>query len=196
MRRITTTAGFLLITMLTAFALAGCGRSDERAAQETVQNFMSATARHDAPGAKANLTSLAQANVNEANPAGSAKMTFGGGGDFSVGGAVVTDDQATVPVTTRDHNQETTLHFKLRREAGQWRIFALTTPIKPGGTEITLDFEHPERMVGEMLKALPQGFKEGAQAMGEGAKAFGEGFKAMGEAFKQGAENANRPKTP
>lgn len=71
-------------------------------------------------------------------------MNFGKGNhaDYTVGQAVITENTAQVPVTMKDKGKNVQIKLTMRREANQWKIYAVTFPLYPGEVEITLDLEH------------------------------------------------------
>jgi hypothetical protein len=178
------------IMTFSALLLAGCRGGDP---SSVTRQFIDACNRNDSPGAEALLTKLARQNTNtdsgksisltKKDPTTGADRKWN---DFVVGSASIDGDNAIVPVTTNKDGKSETVKFKLRREDGAWRIFALIIPISPGN-EMTLDLEHPESMFAEMFKALPQAMEKGTKALGDGLKALGDGLSKMGSGIGKGA---------
>src|ERR1041385_1109107 len=174
----------MLLLCVAIIYLTGCGFSDESRAQTTTRACVEAFQRDDRLAVKETVTAKAWANLSGSLENKEPKKDQA---DFSVGQAVITDDTALVAVTTRDNGKETTGHVKLRREEREWRVYAISFPAGSGGPEVTIDFEHPEAMFGEMFKGL-------GEAMGAMFKGIGEGmgamFKGMAEGFQKTSQSA------
>ncbi len=88
-----------------------------------------------------------------------------------------------VPVTVKESGKDQPMKFRMRREEGQWRIYAFAVPLTPGGPEMNIDMEHPEAILGEAFKGMAESMAKGMKAMGEG---MGAGMRAFGEGMKKG----------
>jgi hypothetical protein len=176
------------------FIVCGCGRNDPAS---VTRAFLEASSRKDKASAEKYLTKLARQNINysgkdkggtvsitDKDPVTGADRKWD---DYNVGDAVITDDSATVPVTSKNGNKPETIRFKLKQDEGAWRIYAFAIPVDQTGTEITLDLEHPERIAGELLKILPQ-------ELGEGLKKLGEGFIKAGAELSKEAQKSILPR--
>lgn len=172
--------------------LLGC-RSDQSAATETARQFMEAAQKGDEQALKATLTTKAREKMN-AGTSSRLNLKKNGTGDYTLGQATVDGDTAQVPMTLKQSDKETQGHVKLRREEGQWKVYALSIALVPGGQEMNLDLENPEAILGELMKQMPQVMGEGMKAMGEGFKAMGEGFKKAGEEMRKGDNNLVTPR--
>lgn len=173
---------FILVSWvgLLAVGLTGCAISDGQRAQNTAQAFVEAMSREDRQAIKETVTARAWANLsggNENKEPNKEQPTY------SVGQAVITDDTAQVPITATENGKETPLHIKLRREDHEWRVYAMSVPSRFGGSELTIDFEHPEEIYGEVFKGM-------GQAMGAMFKGMGEGLGSMFKGMQEGMQNA------
>ena len=176
----------LVAIVIIAAALAGCSRitpelrarefiealnSDDKARAESLMTKVARERMHSDDGKSLNLS-------NKGTDAHDRKWS-----NFEVGKAEINGEVAVVPIETHDGYKLETIKLKLRREDSDWRVFAIAFPIKTIGTELTLDFEHPESFVGDLLKV---GFEEGGKALGKGMEALGQGLAKMGEGFARG----------
>ena len=168
--------------LLCGMALTGCQKSEEQKAKETEQAFLNAANTDNVAALKNTLTEQAQRNIKA--------DTMGKSADsFTLENASVHDDTAQVTFVLKEKGGETTPgHFKMRRENGEWRIYAMTVKALPNGGEFTMDFENPA-FLSEMFYELG---KDIAKALGEGLKAMGEGFKSAGERIQREAEKAQK----
>lgn len=167
---------------------AGCN-SDQRAAAYVTQQFLDAGKRGDETAVKATLTAKAQEKWS--TMIGSSVTKQNQNAEYTVGDPVITDDIAVVPVQVKAKDQQQEIKVKLRKEEGQWRVYAMLIPAN--GIELTLDFENPEEMAGEMFKALGQGMGEMFKAMGKG---MGEGMGAMMKGMSDGMKGSTSGSTP
>jgi len=170
MQRSLRMCGAAVLALCLGLALSGC-HNDQRAAKDTARNFWEAAKKGDKPGVEATLTKQAR----EKALASPVNLPIQGNSvEYTVAEAKVTDDTAEVPVTVKDKGQTQNVQMKLRREDGQWLIYAMSVPLGPTGQQITIDFEHPENFIGDMMR---QGTKALIQDMGQGAKGMGEGIQ-------------------
>lgn len=70
---------------------------------------------------------------------------------FEVGSAVVTENNAKVPVDVVKGGQDQKMNLHMRLENNAWRIHSLGMALATGN-EITMDFE----MIGSILKSMPK----------------------------------------
>ncbi len=88
---------------------------------------------------------------------------------------------------TRSSTQ--TIVLKMRREEGQWKVWAMRVPLAPGGPNITMDFEHPEAILGEAFKGIGEGIGAAMKGLGEGMVAM---FQGMAKGMAEGAKAAEK----
>ena len=173
----------------------GCA-SDSSRAREAARTFLSAMNRGDASAAQAVATQAARPNI--ATMLKDKKSESGG---FTLGEAAIKDDTAEVPVTlTSGDSKPATGSLLLRREEKEWRVWALRLHTD-SGPELTLDFEHPERIVGEALGAAFGELAKGLEGLSKGAektgRALGEALGGFMKGFSDGVEkSAPKPEAP
>ncbi|MCX6382055.1 MAG: DUF4878 domain-containing protein [Armatimonadetes bacterium] len=173
-KRILAGASILLLW----FLMTGCrnGNSPESIASK----FLTAMNQSDWNTAKSFMTKKAQEVMNKSN----SNSINTGGGSFTVGATSTQGEQASVDVVMTDKEKpekKTNGKVNLRLENGEWRVFALKLQIE-GSMDFTLDFEHPEASVGELLgKIVGEGAKALGKGMGEIMHGFSEGLKKAGE---------------
>ena len=192
MRPRTLTCWIVGTLLLWGLALTGCRKSEEQRAKETAQAFLSAADADNAAALRNTLTQQARQNITQKNDR--TKLS-GFEGGYTLENAAVQDDTAQVYFVLKYRDGDTTPgHFKMRRENGEWRIYAMTVKALPDSGEITMDFENPTRVFADLFRELPNVMAEGMKAMGEGFKTMGEGFKAAGEEIKRDAEKVRTNK--
>lgn len=182
----------LILLLAVGGTLLGC-HNDQRASEDTARSFMEAAQKGDEQALKATLTTKAREKLN-AGTSSRLNLKKNGAGDYTLGQATVDGDTAQVPMTLKREGKETKGHIKLRREEGQWKVYALSAPLVPGGQELTFDLENPEAILGELMKQMPQVMGEGMKTMGEGFKAMGEGLKKAGSEMNKGDSNLVTPR--
>jgi hypothetical protein len=102
------------------------------------------------------------------------------GTGFTLVEARVKDDTAEVAATLTDKESKATPAIVLlRREEKQWRVWGLRFQAD-NGTELTLDLEHPERLVGEALGLAFGELAKGLEGLSKNAEKTG---RALGEAL-------------
>ncbi len=163
------------LALILGLMLAGC-HNDQRAAETTVRNFMEASKTGDKNGVNATLTTKAREKMQSGTGTNMATQKAGSSADYTIGETTVNGDTAQVPVTVNNNGREQQMTMKLRREDGEWRIYAMAIPLGPGGADFTFDFENPEGSLGEMFKGMGQ--------------AMGQALRGMSEGFKQGMQGA------
>ena len=84
-------------------------------------------------------------------------------------------------------DQQTKGSVLLRREEKEWRVYALRFELRPGNA-ITIDFEHPESLVGEAFTAMG---KELGKGMEEAGRAFGQALGGFAKGFADGVEKSS-----
>lgn len=186
-----TMLGWIVVAIvLGGLALGGCRKSEEQKAKETAQAFFSAAETDNKPALKNTLTEQARRNV-KIEPHD--KNMPGFDGDYTLENASVHDDTAEVNFVMKNKDGDSAPgHFTMRRENGEWRIYAMTLKALPNGGEITMNFENPTAVFADLFRELPSLMAEGMKAMGEGFKAMGEGFKSAGEQIKREAAHAQQ----
>lgn len=184
---------FFPVAALVCCVSCGCA-SDASRAREAAQTFLSAMNQADTTKAQAVATLAARPNIalmlkdNKPSKAG-----------FTLGEATIKDETAEVSVTLSGDSPEskpTPGKLLLRREEKEWRVWALRL-LPEGGPELTLDLEHPERIVGEALGAAFGAFAKGLDGLSKDAektgRAFGEALGGFVKGFTEGLEK-NAPK--
>ncbi len=167
--------------LLMGFLVAGChnGGSPDGIASK----FLTAMNQNDWSVAKPLMTKKAQEAMSQTN----SNSLHTGGGSFTVGATNTQGEQSSVDVVMTDKDKpekKTNGKVNLRLENGEWRVFALKLQLE-GGMDFTLDFEHPEASVGELLGHI----------VGEGAKAVGKGVGEMMRGFSEGLKKAGESKS-
>ena len=166
--------GLLFGALCLLTGLTGCRQSDASRAEDTARAFMSGG--RDASFAL--LTKMAQEKMS----VNFSKDTVKSMPDAKFGPTTIANDTAEVGLSATENGADKRGKVLLRRENGDWRVYGIRAEMAPG-TEITFDFEHPESMMGEMMKAMSQGMADGMKAMGKG---LGEGMRG----FAQGVSGA------
>ena len=166
----------------------GCANDTSRA-RESARLFLSAANRGDVIEAQKLVTLAARPNV-----ATMFKDSKTGGNSFTLGEAKVTDETAEVSVTLTGSDSKPTLgKVLLRREEKEWRVWALRFQTE-SGTELTLDFEHPERVIGEALGAafgeLTKKLEHASKDAEKSGRAFGEALGGFMKGFSEGVEKS------
>jgi hypothetical protein len=185
------TLGMVALFLITG---TGCGTSDATRAKTAARDFVVAMDNDDQQGAEALLTEAARQKMaedpNRKNPLLEGKSDSQGEATYTTGEPVITEDTASVPVAKVSGEDKEEATVCLRRENGAWKVYALKVPLRPGGTEVTLDFEHPEAMIGEAFKVMGDNLenmmKEAGKGMGEGMAAFMKGMGEGAAAFEKG----------
>ncbi len=134
-----------------ALHLSGCGKSDADAVHEATTAFLAASNSGNRAAWVGLMTKAARAKM--ATPEGKAiAINQKSATDYIVGKAVISGSAAEIPVNAKDvQGKPIEALVKLNKEEGVWRVWAMafTYPIP-----FTLNFEHPETLEGEMIKAL------------------------------------------
>jgi Protein of unknown function (DUF3828) len=174
-------AAFLMLT--------GC-KSDSAAIKNRAQDFLVAL---DA-GNKADLDLVLTKKAKE-QPLGQSLIDISKKGNddrngrsnssHTLGEVAIEKDTATVAVTLKDDKGETTpgtVH--LRREEGDWKVYALTVIIK--GNTIMLDFENPERVISDIFQAAGKEMGKASKEMDRAATAFAKGMEGFAKGMSEG----------
>lgn len=165
---------FLPTAALVCCLSTGCVSESARARQ-TAQRFLSALETGKLASMQAVATSTARPNIALFFPDQKERQ-----GHFVLGEPRVQENTAEVPATLTDSSTTGTLATVLmRREEKEWRVWGLRLKGKET-PEFTLDFEHPERMVGELLGAAVGEFSKGLESLSKSTEKAG---RAMGEAL-------------
>jgi hypothetical protein len=159
--------------LLAAALLAGCVR-DEDTARAVTDRFLSAAERGDRPTLERTLTVRARQQMASS---GSVVPNRDSDDRHSVGTPVIQGDEAIVPVTLTDEDGNQDAKVRLRREGGEWRVYALALPVLPGASDVTLNFENPTAVIGEGFRAFGEAMGQFARGMEQGAGEFQKGFE-------------------
>lgn len=178
---------FFLPTVAFVGALTcGCSRDTDRA-RDSARSFLSAMNRSDISAMQAVATKAARPNLASLFKDSKSEAT-----GFTLGDAKVTEDAATVSVTLSDAKTGSVL---LRREENEWRVYALRMDLSAGNT-LTVDFEHPENLLGEaftvMGKELGKGMEQAGRALGQALSGFAKGFAEGMETRTPSAPTSDR----
>lgn len=177
----------LLPTVVLVGALT-CGCTSEAGrAKESARQFLAAIHQGDARAAQAVATQAARPNIarmfteSQPNKAG-----------FTLGEATIKDETAEVAVALQGESKGATPGVVLlRKEENQWRVWGLRLKAD-SGTELTLDLEHPERLVGEALGLALGELTKGLESLSKSAEktghAFGEALGGFVKGFTEGIE--------
>jgi hypothetical protein len=187
--------------MVTSVVLiSGCGLTDSGRAQSTTKAFHLAVQSGDDTATDALLTTKARETLQRFRGLNS-NLAKNSPGELTVGTAVIEGDLAHVPTITKNSDNKTTeTETLLRREDGNWRVYGLKMT-NTDGKSLTIDFEHPEAMVGELLgqlagefakglSGLAKGFSESSPDAEKAGRALGEMLnsfsKGMADGMKEG----------
>lgn len=155
--------------LLGSIGLTGCQPSEEQKAKATARAFFQAFCEDNRTAMKAVLTQKARRFIEDF---AGVRTTLDA--EYTLEQAAVTDDTAQVYFTLKEEKSATKGHLKLRREEGEWRVYAITANTLPGGGEWTINFENPSE--------LTEVFRELGRSIGEAlGKALTEGLKAAGD---------------
>ncbi|WP_395137666.1 hypothetical protein [Armatimonas sp.] len=174
----------LLLPTAALICCLSCGcASDTSRARESARTFLAAMNQGDVDKAQSVATLAARPNL--ATMLKDIKPSSTG---FTLGEPLVKDDTAEVPVTlTSGDPTPTAGKVLLRREEKEWRVWALRFQAE-SGPELTLDFEHPERMVGEFFGAAVGELTKGLKSAEKTGRAFGEALGGFVKGFSEGVE--------
>jgi hypothetical protein len=166
----------------------GCVSENTRA-HNAAQTFMSAMEKGELSSMQHVATRAARPNIEFFFPDKKDRQ-----GHFLLGEPHVKDNTAEVPATLTNSSTTGTLATVLmRREEKEWRVWGLRLQ-KEKERELTLDFEHPERMVGEVLGAAVGELAKHLEGLGKdtekAGKAFGEALGGFVKGFAEGVEKA------
>lgn len=182
---------FLLPTAaLVCCVSSGCVSENTRA-YNAAQTFMSAMEKGELSSMQHVATRAARPNIEFFLPDKKDRQ-----GHFVLGEPRVKDNTAEVPATLTDSSTTGTLATVLmRREEKEWRVWGLRLQDeKVKERELTLDFEHPERMVGEVLGAALGELSKNLESLGKdtekAGKAFGEALGGFVTGFAEGVEKS------
>jgi Protein of unknown function (DUF3828) len=167
----------LFFTMvLSAFLmLTGC-KSDSQNAKDVAYNFLTAMDKHDKVAVNATLTKKAQEQpltqdfLNSDNKSDTVENN-----NYTLGQVTIQNDLATVAVDLKDSKGETAPGaVQLRREGGAWKVYALS--FQKDGNSFTLDFENPERIIGDLFQAVGKEMGKASTALIKGMEGFVKGL--------------------
>ena len=196
----------------------GCGKSDNAQVSEAAKTFMSGSANGDRSLMESTLTKLAREKVSDGSVSIGGENGMGRNG-YTIGTPAIDSDSASVPVTitTKGESAEPTtvtevgedtgegtndalssndapkteiITLKLRRESGEWKIWAMRVPLVPNGPTLTMDFEHPEAVIGNAFKQMGEGVGAAMKGIGQG---LGEMFKGIADGARAAEKAANTP---
>jgi hypothetical protein len=159
------TLGFLVLFAAGVLIGLGC-KSPQSQARAVAQEFVRAADTKDAGALDATLTRAARER-------GVARTMFSGERNSTpatttVGEATVDGTSAQVAITS-DKNEPGKL--LLRKEDGNWRVWGVQmTPKDAPFGPMTLNFEKPEAILGDMARGF-------GQALGSALKGFAEGME-------------------
>ena len=175
-----------LSVFVSAAVLAGCGPSDSQKAQRTARTFIAAMQDGDRAAVERIITRAARERVGASGIVPERKDGKSGSG-FSLGEPVVQGDTAIVPATLTEKDRNAEVTIRLRREEKEWRVYAMTVPMIPGGPPLTCDFEHPEAAFADSFREMGRAAGYMAAGMAKAAEGFAQGFQ---ESANQMAEQA------
>ena len=143
----------LLFLYCFALNLVGCGKDDAQSAHDAATAFLEASNSGNRAAWTGSMTKAAQAKME--TPEGKkVAINQKRATAFTVGTAIISGTAAEVPVNSKDaQGKPVEALVKLTKEEGNWRVWAMTytSPFN-----VTVDFEHPETVEGEMIKAMGQ----------------------------------------
>ena len=101
-----------------------------------------------------------------------------------------TNEDANHASSSNDAPKTEIITLKLRRENGEWKIWAMRVPLVPNGPTLTMDFEHPEAVIGDAFKQMGEGVGAAMKGIGQG---LGEMFKGIADGARAAEKAANTP---
>lgn len=151
---------------------------------KTADAFLEATQKGDSAAYEAAFTRKAREAGKQAGIPLRVEVTPAGDEGqrkrLRVGSTQVEGETAEVTlVDPSAPEQSLPLKLKMRKDEGQWRIFAVVAPIAGADTQVTLDYEHPASIPADLLTGMARGW--GAKVIGQGLKAIGEGLRTAGD---------------
>lgn len=169
----------IVLIVISVLALTGCA-SEQDNARKTADQFLTALERGDRAAVEKYLTPVAR----QKGAMGASDFAPSHSDDkdarHSVGTPTLNGNEASIPITLTGKGDNQDARIYLRKEENAWGVYALGMPIGPGGPEIKVDFENPEKTITESFRAVGQGlgqvFKGIEQGMGEFQKGFEEGY--------------------
>lgn len=189
MRKAALIAGaFILAVFMTT--LTGCFRSDEQAATDVAREFLEAGKRGDDQAVKATLSQKANDVVNSNPNKKGSPLHANRSGDYTLGQAVISGDTAQVPVHAKGEVGKQEMQILLKREDRSWKVYGIAMAM-PDGTKMTLNFEKPEELVGEMMKMLGTEMGRALSGVSTGMPRMMEGLQ---EGFKKGMDESKQSK--
>lgn len=167
---------FLPTAALVCCLASGCVRESDRV-QTVTRTFLTALSQGNGPEAQKVATLAARPYLAEIKPGSQSAVRTG----FTLGSSVVVkENTAEVPVTfIGDDSKPYPGAVFLRREENEWRVWGLRVKLA-SHYELILDFEHPERMVGELLGVAVGELSKGLEGLSKSTEKAG---RAMGEAL-------------
>ncbi len=184
----------IIVATSCALTLVGCV-SDQDNARKTADQFLSALERGDRAAVEKYLTPIARQKgalgMSDFVPTRSNNTES----RHSVGTPSITGNEAAIPVTLTDNkNQDTKLY--LRKEGNIWGVYALGLPIGPGGPEIKVDFENPEKSITESFHSIGKGVGQAVKGMEQGMLEFQKGFEeGYGKTASHSVDQEAKPET-
>jgi hypothetical protein len=151
-------APMLSILLLCLGLLAGCGASEEDAVRQATSDFLAASNKGDRAAFISHMTKAAQSQMQ--TPAGKdVKISQNSATAYTVGKPIVAGTAAEVSVSSKDkQGKPIEATVELTREDSAWKVRAMQWTLS-NGTSFRVDFEHPETIGGEMIRAM-QGSRE------------------------------------
>jgi hypothetical protein len=172
---------FFGVLTATFLMLSGC-KSDSQSAKESAMAFMTAMENHDRVAIDASITQKSKEQpltkafldsvCEEKKKEGSQEVTYGQ--------VTIQNDTATVAIENiKESSKESsdkieTASVLLRREEKTWKVYAITGTHE--GNTITLDFENPERVIGDILQAAGKDLGKASAAFFKGVEGFVKGL--------------------
>lgn len=135
---------------------------------------------------------LSSAAVAEMNREGGDGMNFNGDkfDSWTVADAIITGEEASVPMTLTGEDGEQGVNLKLRRESGQWKVTGMG--IAMGESEWPISFEGEAGGAPDFAQELAEGLAEGlAESMTEAFEGAMSDWEAGGSAEEIAAGRAS-----
>lgn len=186
---------FIAAAALIGSLCAGCGPTEGQKAQTAAREFVSSMQEGDRAGVARTLTMAARERMGD-SPDAFAKKSDGATG-YSLGETTVDGEKAHVRVTMSDGEKSQPTKILLRRENQAWKVYAMSGPSPTGGPDITMDFEHPEAVIGEAFRELGRAAGLFASGMAKAAEGFAKGFEeGTAHANERAKKNGETPPFP
>ncbi len=143
--------------------------AEREAILAVAEGFLAASAANDMETAKTFATTKARESLDEMSG-----PDDGGERSFELGEVSIADGIATVEATLTEDGEDEPGKVLLKREEGEWRVFAIAMVLGEDGPEMTLNFENMEEGLGGLVQGIAEGMAEGLSEAFQGGLGGGE----------------------